>query len=255
MAPGEPQSVEQRLEVTEPVVQVERTARGEPHEDDAGPFLGGQRHQPGAVALQRSERLLAGDPDEAARHVVGPGVVRAGDPLCSVRPANALGDQLGAPVAAGVHAGVHGTGGVTGDEDRDVDDLNGLVATGLGQLARHRQRQRDPPVDAVDLVTPAPRVRVVADGLTPLRRGLVGPVLLVEPDQPRHHRPRVPAHDIIGMAVQHGGVDGGGGGRGRRSRVRAGHRSDPVNTHIIFTGTPETSSVTIRVTMIRITSS
>ncbi len=64
----------------------------------------GSARRPMAVLVDAAERLLAVHAEQAARQVVAPRVVRAGEP---VRLAGALGDELGAAVPADVDHRVH----------------------------------------------------------------------------------------------------------------------------------------------------
>ena len=107
------------------------------HPDQAVPFLAGQRHQAVFGPVQFGKSLLAGQPDQAARVVVGPGVVRAGE---APRVAAALG-RLAAAVTAVVEERPDDTVAVAAHEHRGPEDLAHQVVVGLGQLGTDRQRQ------------------------------------------------------------------------------------------------------------------
>jgi hypothetical protein len=77
---------QQRLEITEPVVQIQVAAGGQRDEHDARALLGRQRQQRQLLAVQVTEGLLAVDAAQAAREVVRPGVVGASE---AVRAAGA----------------------------------------------------------------------------------------------------------------------------------------------------------------------
>jgi hypothetical protein len=189
VAVGEAEGLEQLEQLgLDPRVEVELGARRERHEHDACALPHRQLPQTHVGPLDRAEGLLAVDTGQAARQVVGPRVVRAGEPSGVSR---ALGDEFSPTVPAGVHQRLDVPAALAGQDDGGTDDVQCLVRARRGQLARQRHRQRTGAVDRLDLAFPELGVGVVPHGLAPLRLHHVrrrGPVVL---DQPRHDVERV----------------------------------------------------------------
>ena len=187
--------LEQRDQLgTEPLVQVDRGLRVQRDEDQPGALRSGQRDQAHPVAVDTAEGLFAVHAEQAALQVIAPCMVGTGQP---VRSPGALGHQLATPVPADVDHRADGAGRIAGDHDRRARHIQGLVGTGVGQLAGHGEGERYRAEYALDLTFPQLRIPVVADGFPPLVRRLVRRLVAVVLDEPRHDVERVLTHGRV----------------------------------------------------------
>ena len=91
-------------------------------------------------------------------------------------------------MTAHVEHRVHFALGVTGDEHRHTDDLDGLVTVLLRQLTRQCEWERDALEDEINLGLEEVLVEVVVDRLLPRLGSLIGRLVLGVRHEAAHHR-------------------------------------------------------------------
>ena len=95
--------------------------------------------RPMQLEVELAEVLAVGDADEVTRRVVGPVVVRAGEPPAVPMP---FGHDDRAPVAALVDEGPHLAVAAAGQQHRDVHHRHRLVGRRAAQLTTEGEHQR-----------------------------------------------------------------------------------------------------------------
>ena len=190
------ETLEDRLEVTEPRVDVHLESRRQAHEDQARDLDDRQLDQTAVGLVEVTERRLPVDATQLAVHAVRPRVVgarqrpRLAVPLCA--------DERAA-VPADVQHRVDLALGVPRDDDRDPDGLERLVGVLAGELARQGERKRDPLEEGLDLRAEQLLVRVVLDRLLEVAGRLVGGLVPHVLGQTPHH-----VHGLLaGSPIEH----------------------------------------------------